>query len=120
MCITSVHDRIPWAGHVNYTAAKAGAAMMMRSVAQEVAHEGIRVNAIAPGAIATPINEGVWDDDEKRRKLLELIPYGRLGEVADVARAAVWLASDASDYIVGETITVDGGMMLYPGFIGNG
>ena len=120
VCVSSVHDVIPWAGHVNYTAAKAGVKMMMQSIAQEVAHEGIRVNAVSPGAIKTDINKDVWGDDERRARLLELIPYGRLGEVEDVARAIVWLASDASDYMTGQTLYVDGGMTLYPSFIGNG
>ena len=120
VCISSVHDTIPWAGHVNYAASKGGVQMMMRSVAQEVAGGGIRVNSIAPGAIATSINEDVWGDEEKRAKLMDLIPYGRIGEAEDVARLAVWLLSDAADYIVGQTITIDGGMSLYPGFIGNG
>lgn len=120
VCMSSVHQHVPWAGHVNYAASKGGVAMMMRSVAQEMAHEGIRVNAVAPGAIQTDINESVWGDDAKRRKLLELIPYGRLGQAEDVAHATLWLLSDAADYVTGQTITVDGGMSLYPGFIGNG
>ncbi|WP_439815810.1 glucose 1-dehydrogenase [Zavarzinia sp. CC-PAN008] len=120
ICMSSVHQAIPWAGHANYAASKGGIAMMMASLAQEVAGEGIRVNAIAPGAIRTPINEETWSEPEARRRLLKLIPYGRVGEPEDVARVAVWLASDLSDYVVGTTIHVDGGMMLYPGFRGNG
>ena len=120
VCVSSVHDVVPWAGHVNYAASKGGVRMMMRSLAQEVAHEGIRVNAVSPGAIRTDINRDVWEDDAKREKLLELVPYGRLGEVEDVARAVAWLASDASDYMTGQTLYVDGGMTLFPGFIGNG
>lgn len=90
--------------------------LMMKSVAQEVAQHGIRVNGIAPGAIKTPINRPAWETPEAERKLLELIPYGRVGEPGDIAAAAVWLASDASDYVVGTTLFVDGGMTLYPGF----
>lgn len=120
VCISSVHDQIPWAGHVNYAASKGGVRMMMRSIAQEVAHRAIRVNAISPGAIATAINEDVWGDDARREALLKLIPYGRMGEVDDVARAAVWLSCDEADYMIGQTLTIDGGMSLYPGFIGNG
>lgn len=117
---SSVHDRIPWAGHANYAASKGGLGMLMRTLAQEVAARKIRVNAISPGAIRTPINEEEWKDPESRRKLLELIPYGRIGEPEDVAKAAVWLACDDSDYVTGATLYVDGGMSLYPAFRGNG
>jgi glucose 1-dehydrogenase len=120
ICMSSVHQEIPWAGHVNYAASKGGIAMMMRSLAQEVAAERIRVNAIAPGAIRTPINRQAWEASDALQRLLTLIPYGRIGEPEDVARAAVWLASDASDYVVGTTLYVDGGMTLYPGFSTNG
>ena len=119
ICMSSVHEVIPWAGHVNYAASKGGIAMMMKTLAQEVAPDRIRVNAIAPGAIATAINaEAVRGEAGERLKTL--IPYGRIGNVEDVARAAVWLASDDSDYVVGATIFVDGGMCLYPGFENNG
>ena len=118
--VTSVHQFIPWAGHANYAAAKGGVKLFMESLAQEVACQGVRVNAVAPGAIKTPINEDVWSDEEARKKLLELIPYGRLGRPEDVANAVAWLMSDQSDYVTGTTLTVDGGMGLYPGFIGNG
>jgi glucose 1-dehydrogenase len=120
ICMSSVHQEIPWAGHVNYAASKGGVAMLMRSLAQEVATERIRVNAIAPGAIRTPINRTVWDNEDALQRLMTLIPYGRLGEPEDVARAAVWLASDDADYVVGTTLFVDGGMSLHPCFIGNG
>lgn len=113
---SSVHQTIPWAGHVNYAASKGGLKLLMESMAQELAPEKIRVNAIAPGAIRTDINQGAWASAEASRKLLELIPYGRIGEPQDIGRAAVWLASDASDYVVGTTLFVDGGMVLYPGF----
>jgi glucose 1-dehydrogenase len=120
ICMSSVHQQIPWAGHVNYAASKGGIDMMMRSLAQEVAPERIRINAIAPGAIRTPINREAWETDEAYKRLLKLIPYGRIGEPEDIGRAAVWLASDASDYVVGTTLFVDGGMTLYPGFATNG
>ncbi|MBC7793242.1 MAG: glucose 1-dehydrogenase [Clostridia bacterium] len=120
ICMSSVHEIIPWAGHANYAASKGGTLMMMKSLAQEVAREGIRVNGIAPGAIKTPINTSAWDTPEGEKKLLALIPYGRVGVVDDVAKAAVWLASDDSDYVVGTTLFVDGGMTLYPGFADNG
>ena len=118
--VTSVHQFIPWAGHANYAAAKGGVKVFMESLAQEVAHRRVRVNAVAPGAIQTPINESVWSDEDQRADLMKLIPYGRLGQPEDVANAVAWLMSDQSDYVTGTTLTVDGGMGLYPGFIGNG
>lgn len=118
--MSSVHEVIPWAGHVNYASAKGGVRMLTRSLAQEVAAERIRVNAIAPGAIRTPINKAAWETDEALTQLLRLIPYGRIGEPEDVARAAVWLASDEADYITGTTLFIDGGMTLYPEFRDNG
>ncbi|GGO94174.1 glucose 1-dehydrogenase [Stakelama pacifica] len=118
--MTSVHDAIPWAGHINYASAKGGARMFVETLAQEVAGEHIRVNAVAPGAIRTPINKDVWGEEESLKKLLELIPYGRIGEPEDVAAAVAWLVSDAADYVTGTTLYVDGGMMLYPGFRDNG
>lgn len=120
VAMSSVHEVIPWAGHANYAAAKGGVRMLVRTLAQELAPEGIRVNAIAPGAIRTPINKPAWDTDAALEKLLRLIPYGRIGEPEDVARAAVWLASDAADYVTGTTLFVDGGMSLYPEFSDNG
>ena len=117
--MSSVHEVIPWAGHVNYAASKGGIAMMMRTLAQEVAPLGIRVNAIAPGAIATAINAAEVRGAAGER-VKQLIPYGRIGDPDDVARAAVWLASDDSDYVVGPTLFVDGGMTLYPSFADNG
>jgi glucose 1-dehydrogenase len=115
--MSSVHEVIPWAGHANYAASKGGSGMLMRTLAQEVAGDRIRVNGIAPGAIATAINADATEDQDK---LLELIPYGRIGDPEDVARTALFLVSDAADYIVGSTLTIDGGMSLYPGFRDNG
>jgi glucose 1-dehydrogenase len=120
ICMSSVHEVIPWAGHLNYAASKGGIQMMMKSLAQEVAPERIRVNSIAPGAIRTAINKDAWGSQAELDKLLQLIPYGRVGDVDDIGKAAVWLASDESDYVVGTTLFVDGGMTLYPGFVGNG
>ncbi len=120
ICMSSVHQVIPWAGHVNYAASKGGIDLLMRSIAQEVAPLRIRVNGIAPGAIRTPINRAAWETEDAYNRLLTLIPYGRIGEPEDVAKAAVWLASDDSDYVTGTTLFVDGGMTLYPGFAGNG
>jgi glucose 1-dehydrogenase len=120
VAMSSVHEIIPWAGHVNYAASKGGIRMLVRSLAQEVAADGIRVNAIAPGAIRTPINKEAWETEEALEKLLRLIPYSRIGEPEDVARAALWLASDNADYVTGTTLFVDGGMSLYPEFRDNG
>ena len=120
VCVSSVHEVIPWAGHVNYAASKGGINMMMKSIAQEVAPHRIRINSIAPGAIRTPINRAAWDTPDAMRDLLTLIPYGRIGEPADIGRAAAWLASDDSDYVHGTTLFVDGGMTLYPGFADGG
>jgi glucose 1-dehydrogenase len=120
VCMSSVHERIPWAGHANYAASKGGVHMFMQTLAQEVAGDRIRVNAIAPGAIRTPINKEVWDDPAALERLLKLIPYGRIGEPEDVARAAVWMSSDEADYVTGTTIFIDGGMTLYPEFRDNG
>ena len=113
---SSVHEVIPWAGHVNYAATKGGLMLLMKSLAQEVAEKRIRVNSIAPGAIRTPINEAAWGTPEAYAELMKLIPYKRIGEVEEIGRAAVWLASDFTDYIVGTTLFIDGGMTLYPGF----
>jgi len=120
ICMSSVHQIIPWSGHVDYASSKGGIAMMMQSIAQEVAPHRIRVNSIAPGAIRTPINKPAWDTPQALQKLLELIPYKRIGEPEDIARAAIWLASDYADYVNGITLYVDGGMTLYPGFTENG
>lgn len=120
ICMSSVHQVIPWAGHVNYAASKGGIEMMMKSMAQELAPKKIRVNSIGPGAIKTPINHAAWSTPEAAKKLLTLIPYGRIGEPEDIGKVAVWLASDESDYLVGTTVFADGGMLLYPGFSTNG
>lgn len=120
ICMSSVHQEIPWAGHANYATSKGGIKLLMESMAQELAPQRIRVNGIAPGAIRTPINTSAWNTPEALKSLLTLIPYGRIGVPEDIARAAVWLASDDSDYVVGTTLFVDGGMTLYPGFSTNG
>jgi glucose 1-dehydrogenase len=120
ICMSSVHQEIPWAGHANYATSKGGVRMLMESLAQEVAPHRIRVNAVAPGAIRTPINTSAWETQEAYDRLMTLVPYGRIGEPEDVARAVVWLASDQSDYVIGTTLFVDGGMMLFPGFATGG
>lgn len=116
ICMSSVHDLIPWATHANYAASKGGVSLLMKTMAQEYAGRKIRINAISPGAIKTPINTSAWETKEAEQALLKLIPYYRVGETRDIARAAVWLASDHSDYVTGATLYVDGGMTLYPEF----
>ena len=120
ICMSSVHQMIPWAGHVNYATSKGGIMQLMKTMAQELAPQKIRVNSIAPGAIETPINRSAWDTPAAKAKLLKLIPYGRVGLPEDIARAVVWLASDESDYVHGTTLFVDGGMTLFPGFATGG
>jgi len=120
LCMSSVHEFIPWAGHVNYAASKGGVMLLMKSLAQELAPHRIRVNSICPGAIKTPINTAAWSTPEALSDLLTLIPYGRVGEPEDIGRAAVWLASDSSDYVNGTSLYIDGGMTLFPGFSTNG
>jgi glucose 1-dehydrogenase len=120
ICMSSVHEMIPWGGHANYAASKGGIMMLMKSIAQELAPHFIRVNSIAPGAIRTPINTSAWDTDAAYASLMTLVPYKRIGEPDDIAQAAVWLASDAADYVTGATLFVDGGMTLYPGFATGG
>ena len=120
LCISSVHEVIPWAGHVNYATSKGGVMLMMKSIAQEVAPLRIRVNSIAPGAVRTPINTEAWKTPEAYAELMKLVPYKRIGEPEDIGRAAVWMASDYADYINGTTLFIDGGMTLYPGFEAGG
>ena len=120
VCISSVHEVIPWAGHVNYAASKGGMKLFMQSLAQELAPHRIRVNSIAPGAVQTPINRAAWDTPAALKALLELIPYGRIGQPEDIGRAVAWLVSDDADYVHGQTIVVDGGMTLYPEFARGG
>ncbi|MGI4750416.1 MAG: SDR family oxidoreductase [Janthinobacterium lividum] len=120
ICMSSVHQVIPWAGHVNYASSKGGINMLMQSMAQELAPHKIRVNSIGPGAIQTPINKQAWETPQALNSLLTLIPYGRIGQPEDIGMLAAWLACDESDYITGTTIFMDGGMTLYPGFSTNG
>ena len=118
--MSSVHEVIPWAGHANYAASKGGVKLFMQTLAQELAPKKIRINSIGPGAIQTPINTAAWDTPEALKSLLKLIPYGRIGVPEDIGNACVWLASDMSDYVNGQTIFVDGGMTLYPEFADGG
>jgi len=120
ICMSSVHEVIPWAGHANYAASKGGVMLMMKSLAQEFAWKKIRINSICPGAIQTPINKQAWETEEALNSLLTLIPYKRIGQTSDIGNAAVWLSSDDSDYVNGVSLFIDGGMTLYPGFTTNG
>ena len=120
ICISSAHEVIPWAGHVNYAASKGGVMMLMKTLAQEVAPHRIRVNSICPGAIQTPLNHAAWATPEALKQLLKLIPYGRIGQPEDIASVAVWLASDEADFITGHSLFVDGGSTLYPEFADGG
>jgi glucose 1-dehydrogenase len=120
ICMSSVHQVIPWGGHCNYATSKGGVKLFMESIAQELAPHKIRVNAIGPGAIKTPINRVAWETPAAEAALRTLIPYDRVGIPEDIAKAAVWLASDESDYVTGTTLFVDGGMTLYPGFATGG
>jgi len=118
--ITSVHEIIPWSGYSAYTAAKAGAGMMTRTLAQEAAPHGVRVLALAPGAVKTAINRQVWSDPGALADLLEKIPLNRMGEPEDIARMAVVLVSDVASYVTGTTVFVDGAMTDYPDFAHGG
>ena len=120
ICMSSVHEVIPWGGHANYAASKGGVMQLMKSMAQELAPFRIRVNSVGPGAVRTPINRAAWSTPEAYAALMKLVPYERIGEPEDIAQAVVWLASDDSDYVTGTTLFVDGGMTLYPGFATGG
>src|SRR5438552_5978054 len=120
ICMSSVHEVIPWGGHANYAASKGGVMLLMKSMAQELAPFRIRVNSVGPGAIRTPINRQAWSTPEAYAELMKLVPYERIGEPEDIAEAVAWLASDASDYVTGTTLFVDGGRTLYPGFDAGG
>jgi glucose 1-dehydrogenase len=115
--VTSVHEVIPWESFSHYCASKGGMKLFAQTIARELAPHGIRVASVAPGAIATPINAGVLADPVQKAAVEAEIPYGRWGEVSDVARAIAWIASTQADYVVGSTLFVDGGMTLYPRFI---
>lgn len=120
VCMGSVHEVVPWAGHANHAASKGGGMPMMQSLAQVVAPRGIRVNGVAPGAVQTEIDRAARQTPEAPRRLLTPVPHGRIGRPGDVAEAAVWLASDRSDHGTGTAPFVDGGMSLYPGLLEDG
>lgn len=114
--MTSVHEKIPWSGYGAYAAAKAGLSMLTKTLAQEAAPFAVRVLALAPGAIRTPINRSVWSDPDNLRDLLTKIPLGRIGEPEEIARVAAFLVSDAASYLTGSTVYADGAMIDYPDF----
>ena len=116
ICMSSVHELIPWGGHANYATSKGGIKMLMQSLAQEYGGQKIRVNSICPGAIKTPINKSAWDTPEAYNSLMNLIPYNRIGVPEDIGKLAVFLASDDSDYITGASMFIDGGMTVFEGF----
>jgi len=118
--VSSVHEEIAWSGYSAYTASKAAVSMLTKTLAQEAAPHGVRVLAIAPGAIRTPINRSVWNDPGNLQDLLEKIPLNRIGEPEEVARMVVVLASDIASYVTGRTVFVDGGMTDYPDFAHGG
>ncbi len=108
--VSSVHEDIPFPGYTSYCASKGAIRMMMRNLAMELAPNKINVNNIAPGAIATPINQKVLDNPEQKKNALSEIPWGRFGKPEEVASVALFLASDESDYVTGSTYYVDGGL----------
>ncbi len=120
ICMSSVHELIPWAGHVNYASSKGAIKMFMQSLAQEYGDRQIRVNSICPGAIQTPINTPAWSTPAALNSLMSLIPYNRIGQPKDIGNLAVFLASDDSDYITGASIFIDGGMTVFEGFAEGG
>ena len=110
--ITSVHEAIPSPGNAAYGAAKGGLLTFTRSLALELAPLRINVNAIAPGLIRTPMTAKRTEDPEKMREELPNIPWNRPGEPWEVARLAVYLASEDSDYVTGQSFTIDGGLEM--------
>ena len=120
ICISSVHELIPWARHANYAASKGGIKMLMQTIAQEYGRQKIRANSICPGAIQTPINTAAWNTPEAYNQLMTLVPYNRIGKPEDIGKLAVFLASDDSDYITGASIFIDGGMTVFEGFATGG
>lgn len=120
IAITSVHDRIPFGDRGAYCASKAGLAMLMKTIALEEGARRIRAICVAPGAIATAINQEAWEDPAKLDRLKQVIPHDRIGEAEEIGSTVAWLASDDAGYITGTTLVVDGGMTCYPSFLDNG
>ncbi len=116
---SSVHERIPKPGFLGYSVSKGGLGNLTRTLALEYAQHGIRVNAVAPGAVLTPINRKWRDDPAARKEVAAHIPLGRVAKVDDISGVFAFLASDDAAYITGQTIFVDGGLTLYPDFAEN-
>jgi glucose 1-dehydrogenase len=117
--MSSVHEFIPWPGFAHYCASKGAIKLLMQTAAREFAEAktNIRVVNVAPGAIATPINDFVLNDPTARHSVEEEIPMGRFGQPEEIAATVAWLCSDQASYVTGTTIVVDGGMSTYPKFI---
>jgi glucose 1-dehydrogenase len=115
--MSSVHQFIPWPGFAHYCASKGGMKLLTETTAREWAPYKIRVINVAPGAIATPINNFVLDDPEAKHTVEEEIPLGRFGQPEEIAAAVAWAASDEAAYMTGNTLVLDGGMALYPRFV---
>jgi glucose 1-dehydrogenase len=115
--ISSVHEFIPWPGFAHYCSSKGGMKLLMETAARELAPKNVRVVNVAPGAIATPINDFVLDDPEAKHAVESEIPIGRIGKPEEIAAAVAWAASDEASYLTGTTIVIDGGMSLYPKFV---
>ncbi|RCJ24554.1 sugar dehydrogenase [Nostoc sp. ATCC 43529] len=114
--ISSVHEIIPRPMYISYSISKGGMENLTKSLALEYASQGIRVNAVAPGATITPMNEAWIDDPEKKAIVESHIPMGRAGTTEEMAAAVAFLASDEAAYITGQTLFVDGGLTLYADF----
>jgi glucose 1-dehydrogenase len=114
--VSSVHQEIPKPKYIGYSCSKGGMQNLTRTLALEYADQGIRVNAIAPGATITPINRGWVDDPEKKAQVEEHIPMGRAGDADEMAAVAAFLSSREAGYITGQTLYIDGGLTLYPDF----
>ncbi|GAA5111004.1 SDR family oxidoreductase [Orbus sasakiae] len=116
--MSSVHEQIPWPTFAHYAASKGGVKLFTQTIAMEYAPHNIRVNSIGPGAINTPINAKKFADPKQLEMTTSMVPMQRIGDPAEVAAVAAWLASDQSSYVTGITLFVDGGMTLYPSFQG--
>jgi glucose 1-dehydrogenase len=115
--VSSVHEFIPWPGYAHYCSSKGGLKLLMETAARELASGGVRVVNVAPGAIATPINERLLEHPTEEHAVEEEIPLGRMGKAEEVAGLIAWVASDEAGYVTGTTLVVDGGMSLYPKFV---
>ena len=120
ICMSSVHEMIPWAGHVNYATSKGGVGVHAVAGRRSWRRTGSASTPSAPARSTRPINRPAWETPEALKGLLTLIPYGRIGLPEDIGKVAVWLASDESDYVHGQTLFVDGGMTLFPEFAHGG